>query len=137
MAVQMDLPQGYSNNNNGSTPKRAKGPSAELFINIGFYDDDGTFISLPYGLAIDTMQEQVIKGANGDYNNLMRAKNGMRDWTLQKVFAQMAAGEDKVVPFVCIAHKKANTNVSADKQNSHMSALDNLDDLLFPAMAAE
>lgn len=80
-------------------------PQAEFFINIGVTvpmpDEEGnmvdTFLSLPYGLPLDTMSELVIRGNNEVWNNQAAARNELLK-ALVKMGGELEAGSGQELP---------------------------------------
>lgn len=54
-----------------------------FWLNIGFEAEDGTFISLPVGLPLDTMQKRQVRGNNPEWNALVQASNALLDYVLE------------------------------------------------------
>lgn len=76
-------------NLNTATPPRARNsratpfgttaeerPRSQLWLNIG-YETNGKFISLPFGLPLDNMNEADTRSQNSDYVKQQMAKNAL------------------------------------------------------------
>jgi len=63
----------------------ANKPKAEVWLNVGItlpiVQADGTtqdtFVALPFGLPLDTMEDMVAKGKNADWLNMVAVKNAL------------------------------------------------------------
>lgn len=75
---------------NNPTTERS---NAQLWLNIGFTRDDGKFINLPFGIAIDTMKFIEFKGQNQDWINEQDQRNALLE-ALQIKGDGLAAGDD-------------------------------------------
>lgn len=64
--------QATRRNTTGSTQDR---PEAQVWMNIGLETEDGKFVNLPLGLAIDTMEPVTIRGQDEDWIALQTARN--------------------------------------------------------------
>lgn len=95
--LSFDSNQKTSDRSTGETSNTAQRTS-KLWLNIGKTVGD-EFISFPYGLALDTMNERAIRGGNEEFNNKMRAGNKMLKDTVQQAFARLAPGESATVSF--------------------------------------
>jgi hypothetical protein len=91
--------------NNGATRERK--PDAQTWLNVGYTVMteeviDGktvevpTFISLPSGIALDTMDAAKKRGNNADYNARIDAKNHLMR-QVQEAAAQLQPGEEKII----------------------------------------
>lgn len=76
--------------------------SAKVWLNIGFIseykDEDGknVFISLPKGIALDTMPDVKVGNKDSDYNSILSTKNELKAMLL-KAAESMAPGERQVI----------------------------------------
>lgn len=76
--------------------------SAKVWLNIGFIseykDEDGKniFISLPKGIALDTMPDVKVGNKDSDYNSILSTKNELKQMLL-KAAESMAPGERQVI----------------------------------------
>lgn len=72
---------------------------AEVWLNIGYEtgDPEYPFVSLPFGIALDTMQPAQIRGrGNTDYAQFVAAKNSLLE-QLQAAAATLAPGEEMIL----------------------------------------
>ena len=82
-----------------NTDERA---SAKVWLNIGFIseykDENGknVFISLPKGIALDTMPDVKVGNKDSDYNSILSTKNELKAMLL-KAAEGMAPGERQVI----------------------------------------
>lgn len=88
MALLNDLVKNQSANRNGrqaaSTQDR---PDAQTWMNIGYETEDGKFVNLPLGIAIDTMEPVAVRGQDDEWIALQTARNEL-------LKAVQAAGDD-------------------------------------------
>ena len=62
---------------------------AEVWLNIGYFaEEDGEFISLPYGIALDTMKDANTRSNDPHWRAIAHAKN--------ELLAQLLALADKL-----------------------------------------
>lgn len=98
---------GGSRNSQNQDRKEAK-----VWLNIGYYsdevDDNGEpiFVSLPYGLAIDTMNELKVTG-NKEWRDLASAKNNLLE-QLTEFGLALAEGETQDINTLVIQLRRAN-----------------------------
>ena len=76
--------------------------NAKVWLNIGFIseykDENGknVFISLPKGIALDTMPDVKVGNKDSDYNSILSTKNELKAMLL-KAAESMAPGERQVI----------------------------------------
>lgn len=108
--------------------------NAKVWLNIGFVsefkDEDGKniFISLPKGIALDTMADVKVGNKDSDYNNILQTKNDLKAMLL-KAAENMQPGERQVINLQVEIYKVAEPVERAD--NSDKSGLSNLANNLF------
>ena len=77
MAIPMNIPN-RSRQQAAKAEEGAERVRAEFYANIGYWDHIGgedVFVSLPWGLGLETMPEIEVKGSNEKYVELCRRKN--------------------------------------------------------------
>lgn len=108
--------------------------NAKVWLNIGFIseykDEDGKniFISLPKGIALDTMADVKVGNKDSDYNSILQTKNDLKAMLL-KAAEGMAPGERQVINLSVEIYKVAEPVERAD--NSDKSGLASLANNLF------
>lgn len=108
--------------------------NAKVWLNIGFVsefkDEDGKniFISLPKGIALDTMADVKVGNKDSDYNSILQTKNDLKAMLL-KAAENMQPGERQVINLQVEIYKVAEPVERAD--NSDKSGLSNLANNLF------
>lgn len=108
--------------------------NAKVWLNIGFIseykDEDGknVFISLPKGIALDTMADVKVGNKDSEYNNILQTKNDLKAMLL-KAAEGMQPGERQVINLQVEIYKVAEPVERAD--NSDKSGLSNLANNLF------
>lgn len=114
----------------GSAMGKGERPQADVYLNIGITvqipNADGqmedVFLSLPYGLPLDTMNELVIRGNNTEWNQTAAARND-----LLKALVQMGnsldSGTGKVMANLEVQLYKRNEQKEAHADNNVMSQL--------------
>ena len=108
--------------------------NAKVWLNIGFIseykDENGKniFISLPKGIALDTMPDVKVGNKDSDYNSILQTKNDLKAMLL-KAAESMAPGERQVINLSVELYKVSEPVERAD--NSDKSGLSNLANNLF------
>lgn len=108
--------------------------NAKVWLNIGFVsdfkDEDGknVFISLPKGIALDTMTDVKVGNKDSDYNSILQTKNDLKAMLL-KAAENMAPGERQIINLQVEIYKVAEPTERVD--NSDKSGLSNLANNLF------
>lgn len=116
-------------NDNKSTVNSSR-QEAKVFLNIGYtskeVDANGEpiFISLPYGLALDTMPNiRVSDRSQSSYADLQRKKNAFKDALLQAI-ANMPAGTRKKIKLEIEIYKVSDA-VAEDTDTSELNKVMN------------
>lgn len=116
-------------NDNKSTVNSSR-QEAKVFLNIGYTSEekdangDNIFISLPYGLALDTMPNiRVSDRSQSSYADLQRKKNAFKDALLQAI-ANMPAGTRKKIKLEVEIYKVSNA-VAEDTDTSELNKVMN------------
>lgn len=124
----------FISNSRKNIPTNDERASAKVWLNIGFVsdfkDEDGknVFISLPKGIALDTMADVKVGNKDSDYNSILSTKNELKAMLL-KAAESMAPGERQVINLSVEIYKVAEPverESTADK-----SGLSNLANNLF------
>lgn len=111
-------------------PANGDRPQAEFFINIGVTvpmpDEEGnmvdTFLSLPYGLPLDTMSELVIRGNNEVWNNQAAARNELLK-ALVKMGGELEAGSGQELPKLQVQLYRRKEQTEHTASTSAVSAI--------------
>lgn len=90
---------------NGRATNNTQRPQAEIFLNVGITvqlpNEEGemvdTFLSLPFGLPLDTMNELVIRGNNTQWNEQAAVRNELLK-ALVKMGESLEAGSGTELP---------------------------------------
>ena len=118
----------------GNAPTKADKPQAMLYLNVGVTlplpNEQGeiipTFVSLPFGLPLDTMSKMVAKGSNPSWNSLVEMKNSLLEALVTLGNAQ-EPGSGKMLPKleIQIFHRKeqAEPVASANSMELILKAL--------------
>jgi hypothetical protein len=93
---------------------------ANVWLNVGqtvtVSKTDGTteerFVSLPFGLGLDNMEPQELKGQNIEYNRFIEAKNDFLR-QLQDMAKDLKPGEDIVISGLEIQLRRVNEPVTS------------------------
>lgn len=81
---------------NGGTSRRdPNAPKAQVWLNVG-YDVNGKFVNLPFGLALDNMQPEPVRGQNEDWVKLQTARNNFLK-ALTDFGLKLEPGQEEVV----------------------------------------
>lgn len=124
----------FINNSRKTITTNDERVNAKVWLNIGFVsefkDEDGknVFISLPKGIALDTMADVKVGNKDSDYNNILQTKNDLKAMLL-KAAENMQPGERQVINLQVEIYKVAEPVERAD--NSDKSGLSNLANNLF------
>ncbi|QIG70474.1 RNA polymerase RNAP1 subunit A protein [Rhizobium phage RHph_N38] len=114
MALTFGNPQAQRSNNN-QTQERQK---TEYWLNIGIVAQDGTFVALPNGLPLDTMEKRVIRGSNEEWNALQAASNSLLDMLLEQI-KELAPGQEEVIDGLSIQVKRIKADAGAPTANAN------------------
>lgn len=90
-------------------------PESKLWLNFG-YTKNNKFISLPLGLAIDTMEPQVARGQNVEFNKQVAAQNGLLK-ALQDAGFKLEPGETQTIVLECQLRRVNEKMEIADEDN--------------------
>lgn len=73
-------------------------PKAQVWINIGYEtaDPNYPFVSLPMGIALDTMEPIALRGRNEDFNAFVGAQNDFLA-QVKKGAESLEPGEDMII----------------------------------------
>ena len=97
----------------------AKREASELWLNVGV-EVNGKFVSLPFGLALDTMNHVEARGQNVEYVQLQNARNELLE-DLKEVAAKLAPGEEIEVPVLTIRIRRKNSELELAPENNPFS----------------
>ncbi|QIG76539.1 RNA polymerase RNAP1 subunit A protein [Rhizobium phage RHph_I1_6] len=114
MALTFNAPQ-TSRSNNNQTQER---PRTEYWLNIGIEAQDGTFVALPNGLPLDTMEPRVIRGSNEEWNALQAASNSLLAMILEQV-KELAPGQEEVINGLSIQVKRVKADAGAPSKETN------------------
>ena len=111
----------------GNTSAKEEKQQAMVYLNVGITipmpNAEGevvdTFVSLPFGLPLDTMTKMVARGNNAHWNAMVDLKNGLLE-ALTTLGNAQEAGTGKVLPKleVQIFHRKEASEPAAPSANS-------------------
>lgn len=112
---------------NTQTSAKEDKKQAQIYLNIGITiplpnaqgEVVDTFVSLPYGLPLDTMTKMVAKGSNAEWNTLVDLKNSLLE-ALTKLGESLEKGNGKVLPKLeCqLYHRKDEATVQQPSGNA-------------------
>ena len=112
---------------NTQTSAKEEKQQAMVYLNVGITipmpNAEGevvdTFVSLPFGLPLDTMTKMVARGNNAQWNAMVDLKNGLLE-ALTTLGNAQEAGTGKVLPKleVQIFHRKEASEPAAPSANS-------------------
>lgn len=111
----------------GNTSAKEEKQQAMVYLNVGITipmpNAEGevvdTFVSLPFGLPLDTMTKMVARGNNAHWNAMVDLKNGLLE-TLTTLGNAQEEGTGKVLPKleVQIFHRKEASEPAAPSASS-------------------
>lgn len=93
-------------------PAREERPQTQYWMNIGFVAEDGTFVGLPMGIALDTMEHRQIRGGNAEWNAMQAASNALLDYILEGA-KTLGAGEETIAEGLSIQIKRVKAEAGA------------------------
>lgn len=112
---------------NTQTSAKEDKKQAQIYLNVGITiplpnaqgESVDTFVSLPFGLPIDTMSKMVAKGSNAEWNTLVDLKNSLLE-ALTKLGNSQEPGTGKILPKLeCqIFHRKEASTEPAATSNA-------------------
>lgn len=126
MAVELNL--AHLTNPNAGSNARGNKPEAMIWLNVGYEVTDETtgevtFISLPFGLPLDTMEPKKVSGKNEDWKRMVQAKNQLLEH-LQKAATGLKPGEESVVSALQVQLRRRADNEAPDlDENPFVSGL--------------
>jgi hypothetical protein len=79
---------------------------AEVYLNLGYTNDKGEFINLPFGLGIDNMRElKPGTGQNAEFNALRKQQNDLLA-AVKAFIADIPPGQDKPITLEVRARRR-------------------------------
>lgn len=87
-------------------------PQAKLWLNIGIGETDATFLSLPFGMALDTMPEGRISGS-AEWQALMQRRNAMLKQLTEQLMLRLEPGHSIMLPALRVQARRVNDKVVA------------------------
>ena len=108
--------------NNASAPQagqqQEQQPKAQIYLNIGVPVmmpnaegvEEELFVSLPFGLALDTMGEAVMRGSSADYHMLVQAKNRLLE-ALKKSGEALESGQEASIDWLEVRARRVGSQV--------------------------
>ena len=104
----------------GTSETTTEKKTPQIYINIGFYsnqlkDNEGNplFISLPYGLPLDTMNDIKVGSGKSSFTELCRMKNSFKKELLKKL-ESVPEGTAIELPFTIQCFKASKGNVETE-----------------------
>ncbi len=82
-------------NMNSSSKTKSDKPQTKVWMNPGL-PIAGTFVGVPFGVPLDTMEEVEVVGKNEDFRQLLRSKNRVLR-KFQAIANKLKPGEEKVI----------------------------------------
>lgn len=112
---------------NGNTVEKSEKKESMVYLNIGITipmpnaqgEIEDTFVSLPFGLPLDTMSKSIARGNNAHWNGVVDLKNGLLE-ALTTLAQSFEPGSGKVMPKLeCqLYHRKDKQEAQAASANS-------------------
>lgn len=85
-------------------------PQAKLWLNIVYKTAKGEVISLPYGIALDTMPEAKISGSP-EWQLIQQRKNNLLSALKAELEAGLKPGEEKFLTGLEVVARKVNDKI--------------------------
>lgn len=98
----------------------AKREASELWLNVGV-EVNGKFVTLPFGLALDTMSPLETRGQNVEFVQFQQARNELLE-DLKDIASKLAPGEEMEVPVLTIKIRRKNDELELAPENNPFSA---------------
>lgn len=116
-----------SNTNNSSTPfaglaNPTNKPKAKIWINVGYEAGEGEnarFISLPFGIPVDTMDKLDVRGQNEEWVKQRIAQNQLLE-ALQEMGASFDPGREEELNLK-IRIRRVNEELAVDPDTNEFS----------------
>jgi hypothetical protein len=116
--------------NKSAGNKPADRPQAEIYINVGVTvqmpNEEGemvdVFLSLPYGLPLDTMSDLVIRGNNQVWNDQAAARNELKA-ALVKLGESLEQGVGQTMPKLQVQLYRRKEQVEHTASNNAVSQI--------------
>ncbi|QXV74322.1 RNA polymerase RNAP1 subunit A protein [Rhizobium phage RHEph16] len=93
-------------------------PQTQYWLNIGIVAQDGTFVALPNGLPLDTMEKRTIRGSNQEWNALQSASNSLLDMLLEQI-KELTPGQEEVINGLSIQIKRVKNDAGVIAADSN------------------
>ncbi len=104
-------------------------PKSQFWMNVGFTaegagaEGEDIFVSLPYGLPLDSMEHVNTKSKNADYTALQQARNSLLD-QVKEAAATLQPGESMTVQLeVQIRRVEEEVEETVSTENKFMRSL--------------
>ncbi len=119
-----------------AAPAKAERPASFVWLNIGIMDGD-EFVSLPYGLPLDTMKPRAETGQNVAFVAGAKASNALQARLLEVIAENIEAGQTDFLENLVIQVRVASQPLEiAPEDNPHMSVVSKVDFGLSKKVAA-
>lgn len=126
-----DFLKSFISNVEGTNETTTERKTPQIYINIGFYsnqlkDNEGNplFISLPYGLPLDTMSDIKVGNGKSSFTELCRMKNSFKKELLKKL-ESVPEGTAIELPFTIQVFKAAKNNEQPEVNSSEIDEMMN------------
>lgn len=97
-----------------ATPKKRE--ASELWLNVGI-DRNDKFVSLPFGLALDTMAPVEARGQNVEFVQFQKARNALLE-ELKELASSLAPGEEMEIPMLVVKIRRKNDELDLSKEEN-------------------
>jgi hypothetical protein len=117
-----------------AAPKAGAKDKSQLWLNVGMnlpiQQPDGTienvFVTLPFGLAIDTMSKSEMKGSSTEYAKLHQAKNWLLE-QLQDAGQKLSPGDAHLINGLQLQLRRVGETAVVDPgTNQYIAAMQNV-----------
>ena len=123
MTLQMNPAPTLAFNAAPAAGANADRPKAEIYLNVGIPMElpnpetgemETTFISLPFGLAADTMSKASMSARNTNWNNIAQAKNWLLETLVDMGKTQLKKGEAQVIDGIQVEIRRVGEAVEPE-----------------------
>lgn len=123
--MALDFGTQINNAQRSNQNTQAERPKTQYWMNIGYEAADGTFIALPVGIPLDTMEKRQVRGSNEAWNKLQHASNKLLDLILAGA-KELDAGEEEVANGLQIRIKRIAADATVGDDNEMLQGMENI-----------
>lgn len=113
-------------------------PKAQVYANIGIETNHPKypFMSLPFGVPVDTQQPKQVRGNDADFVNFTHGQNELLEW-LQAEAAKLQPGESVILTGLTVELRRSKGDTVTPATADNPFSLSALTTVVDPAATAE